>query len=936
MALAVLPSKSFIKITVSGTADYWTSNLGFLVGDVITVTGSKFNDGVYLVSGFIQQGGSHYMMVIGKPIVDETSFSVNTDVNHSNGDTTINIVDSPDVRVGQTITGNGIPSGTVVNSVTGTEGVNVSAVVISQAVTGLGLGDGTAPKPMTFTTSPDGASTSVRIKAKRATGDRLCAFGDAANNNVDVWSFNKVSNPATTDDGWVNEEINTAMISSASEHVSTSQFIFTFSDEVLRVADINIENNSILKWYGYIQMNQFATANDSVSLAFNGWYEHPAYLERPASITMASSNQNAVDTDSHYNVLNDIVENEVGTDALINDSNNVTAITQDTLTFDTGGSAPRTANHFFEMGQVYSVLSRSSEKPECFMVRKTAEGRSDTTPVKVYRGYGGTTDAEIADNSGDIYKRGLGWNIGVIQGAGSGTWGAKQYEFFQTFIYDENQESRPRKYGGTLTTTDENKALKCTVYADRFYNGRITGGRIYIREAGSDNDLILFADIDIRLGARMTLDGRYVPWVKRVDTDANHTENSGYYSATSSSEGLKSTNPNFDTYKTLNGYSEEVKFNSIGKEKELYKASVIANRRHFIANVRIKNNGNTKKTHGDRIMFSELGKFDTFTEDNFIDVSRGDYGEYTALESFADKLLAFKHNTTHILNISSPTPSGWFLEESIKNSGVSFHYSMTKTEFGVVWANEKGCFLYNGADTINLTKNKLGIFESTNSDIPVWSDFANGNLHAKDVMCGYDDISNQLIVMRSPSDSSTNSNQCFIYDFDTKAWTYNTNLFTDSHYYTNFIKDWNNSLVVGKEKTSTVVEFKKYRANISSQGNQSIVTRDIDFGNVGLVKKIYKVIITYKSNTDQLTPLKFAINGTGSFSNFSTGSNITPAGNDSGDLDATSNFDIGVFKADNIVTCQSIQFKIDLPDTGTFEVNDITIQYRTLRVKEVS
>ena len=91
-------------------------------------------------------------------------------------------------------------------------------------------------------------------------------------------------------------------------------------------------------------------------------------------------------------------------------------------------------------------------------------------------------------------------------------------------------------------------------------------------------------------------------------------------------------------------------------------------------------------------MFSELGKFDTFTEDNFIDVSRGDYGEYVALESFADKLLAFKHNTTHILNISSPTPSGWFLEESIKNSGVSFHYSIVKTEFGVVWANEKGCF----------------------------------------------------------------------------------------------------------------------------------------------------------------------------------------------------------------------------------------------------
>ncbi len=929
MALAVLPSKSFIKITVSGTADYWTSNLGFLVGDVITVTGSKLNDGVYLVSGFIQQGGSHYMMVIGKPIVDETSFTVDTDTAKLGTSTTLDIVDSPDVRVGQTVTGTNIGTGRTVQSISaGTEGIDASQITLNTATSGA-VGSGVT---LTFSSSPDGASTSVRIKAKRATGDRLCAFGDAANNNVDVWSFNKVTDSSSTDDGWVNEEINTAMISPASEHVSTSQFIFTFSDEVLRVTDINIENNSILKWYGYIQMNQFETANDSVSLAFNGWYEHPAYLERPALIAMASSNQNAVDTDSHYNVLNDIVENKAGSDVLTSEL--VTAVTEDSITFDTSGSE-RTANHYFEMGQVYSILSRSSEKPECFMVRKTAEGRSPTTPVRVYRGYGGTPDAEIADNSGDIYKRGLGWNIGVTEGTEKGTWAENEYEFFQTFIYDENQESKPKKYTGTLTTTNESKSLKCTIYADRFYNGRITGGRIYIREAGSSNDLILFADIDIRLGARMTLDGGYTPWVKRVDTNANHTENSGYYSATSSSEGLKSTNPNFDTYKTLNGYSERVRFNSIGREKELYKASVIANRRHFIANVRIKKNG-TKKTHGDRIMFSELGKFDTFTEDNFIDVSRGDYGEYTALESFADKLLAFKHNTTHILNISSPTPSGWFLEESIKNSGVSFHYSMTKTEFGVIWANEKGCFIYNGVSIVELTKNKLGIFESTNSSIPAWSDFANGSLHEKNIMCGYDDISNQLIVMRSPSDLSSDSNQCFIYDFDTNAWTYNTNLFTDSHYYTNFIKDWNNSLVIGKEKTSTEVEFKKYRANISSQSNQSIVTRDIDFGNAGLIKKIYKVIITYKSSVDQLTPLEFAINGTGSFSDFSTGSNITPAGNDSGDLDATSNFDIGVFKADNIVSCQSIQLKINLPDSGTFEVNDITIQYRVLAIKEVS
>ncbi len=931
MALSIDPSKQYIKY--EGDADYWTAVAGIKIGDIVRVSGSLLNDGTYKCSGFITKSSDHYMMLIGKPIVDETAFTVNTDAGYSNTNTTISVVDSEDIRVGQTVTGTGIPSGTVINSVTGTEGVNVSAIVISQAVTGLGglVGSGAT---LTFTSSPDGASTEVRINVKRSNGDRLCAFGDAATNTIDIWSFNNTSNSQNTDDGWGNAEINPTLISPASEFVSTSQFIFSFSDEVLRITDTNPENLSILKWYGYIQTNQFSSANDSVSLAFNGWYEHPAYLTPPVKIALIGSNQNTIGTDTHYNTLNGIVENLVG--GVIQTAEDVDAVTENSILFDTA-SGGRNANHFFEVGQVYSILTTSSEKPECLMVRRGAEGRSNSTPVKVYRGYGGTPDVQIGNDSGAIYKRGLGWNIGVIEGSGEGGWGAKSYEFWQTFIYDENQESLPSKYTTrVLATTSENKSLKCTVYADRFYSGRITGGRIYIREFGSTDDLILFADIDIALGARMTLDGEYTPWVKRVDSDVNDSQNSGYYSATSASEGLRSVNPNFDTFKSINGYSHDVKFNSIGAEKEFYKTSVIANRRHFIANVSLKDKSNSKIVYGDRIMFSELGKFDTFVETNFIDVSRGDYGKYTALESFADKLLAFKHNTTHILNISSPTPSGWFLEESIKNSGVSFHYSIVKTELGVVWANEKGCFIYNGADTVDLTKNKLGIFESTNSNIPVWSDFANGSSHFKDIMCGYDDISNQLIVMRSPSDLSTNSNQCFIYNFDTSAWTYNTNLFTDSHYYTNFAKDWNNSLIIGHEESATVVEFLKYRANISAQSNQSIITRDIDFGNAGLVKKIYKVVITYKSSVDQLTPLEFAINGTGSFSDFSTGSNVTPAGNDSGDLDAVSTWDVGVFKADSIVSCQSIQFKIVLPDSGTFEVNDITIQYRTLKSKEVS
>ena len=54
---------------------------------------------------------------------------------------------------------------------------------------------------------------------------------------------------------------------------------------------------------------------------------------------------------------------------------------------------------------------------------------------------------------------------------------------------------------------------------------------------------------------------------------------------------------------------------------------------------------------GDRIMFSEIGKYDTFPNTNFIDVTVGDGEDYVRLESFGDRLLCFKQRTLQILNV---------------------------------------------------------------------------------------------------------------------------------------------------------------------------------------------------------------------------------------------------------------------------------------------
>ena len=936
MALAIIPSTQYIKL--ENDIDYWTDVAGLGIGDNISIKGSKYNDGVYTITGFTQHSSDHYMTVAGRVITDEVSFTLDTDADY-NDTTTIRIVDSPDVRVGQTVSGTGISAGQTVSSINeGTEGIDASRIVLSGASTGGAVSSG---ETLTFTSSPDGAATGIVIKGRKTVGDKLVALADSENNVVDIWSYNDADDSGTTDKAWIASEINPVLISPASEHVATSEFSFTFVDETLRVSDSSSLNNAIMKWYGYIQRSQF---DNTRGLSFSGLYEHPTYLIQPSSgIDIPTSSQHTIGTDAHYTALNSLMADTSSSPDPIRVSEDVTAITEDEISFETTSNELQ-ANHHFEVGQVYSVLSTSAEEPECFMIRKPSEGLSGTIrEVKVYRGYGNTKDIAIDNEDGAIYKRGIGWNIGVTSHADDGEWETKTYEFWQTFIYDGNQETLPSKFDNTFAVSDESKALECTVYADRFYHGRISGGRIYTREKDGDDDLVLFADIDIVEGARMSLDSDYTAWTYRPAGTVAHTQKSGYWSAFSSSVGLKSVSPNLDTYRSLNGYSHEKKYNSLGKSKETYQASIIAGRRTFIANVVLKEPDDTKKRYGDRIMYSEINKFDTFLPLNFIDVSKGDFGGYTALEVFADRLIAFKHNLVHIINISNTSPTNWFLEETVQKMGVSYQHSVTKTEAGLAWVNEAGCFLYDGRSVRNLIENKLGVFESSNSSVSTWNDFAQGSAHQKDTMIGYDTISNQLIIMRSPKDLSDNSNKCFIYDFDSNGWAYNTNIFTDSYYYTNFATDWNNNLIVGTEASTTTMAIKKYLPHAVANGSQVLTTRDIDFGQPGLKKKIYKVVLTYKSGATQANPMEYSVDGKQSWGDITAGAGTITTANtdgssssDSDTLPTSSAWDVSVFKPTSPILCQSIQFRMNPPSSGTFEINDITIEYRILRNSAVS
>ena len=61
----------------------------------------------------------------------------------------------------------------------------------------------------------------------------------------------------------------------------------------------------------------------------------------------------------------------------------------------------------------------------------------------------------------------------------------------------------------------------------------------------------------------------------------------------------------------------------------------------------------------DRILYTPIGKYDTFPPSQFIDIGINDGEDFTAIESFGTKILAYKQSTLYIIDVTSPSENGW-------------------------------------------------------------------------------------------------------------------------------------------------------------------------------------------------------------------------------------------------------------------------------------
>jgi len=504
----------------------------------------------------------------------------------------------------------------------------------------------------------------------------------------------------------------------------------------------------------------------------------------------------------------------------------------------------------------------------------------------------------------------LGFNVTLTTSADDNSaWEAATYEVAFSFIYDGNQESLlyiPTS-NNTFTVANGQKvsAIVRAQTSSTGYNERISGGRIYARISGSDDAWFLLIDIDMRQGARATLNSKYTAW-KSVGTSTTQT----------STGSVDSLGQNIDTYENLNGYSHEVVSNSIGADGEGYKACVIGNRRAFVANMRrIESNTGENKSFPDRIYYSVANKFDTFPIDYYIDIAIGDSESYTALAVYADRLLAFKEYTLYIINISSGSPTDWYLESKHKFMGVRIPAQITETEMGIAWINESGCYFYNGSgNPVNLIGDRIAGLPCK-IKTTTWSDFIQSTS-----MIGYIRTKKQLLIMRDCSGTLADSGNCYLFDFPTYSWVKLSNAFVNSKVYTNFIQDWNGDLAVGFYDGINTIMYYIWDDTSSSKKDMTFTTGDKYFNDLLHIKKVYKVYVTYKSSVIQTNALKYDINGGTTFSSTVENKNFPVA----------SNWDVAVFTFSPPKECQSMALKLACPSIGTFDVNDIVIEYRLI------
>ena len=503
------------------------------------------------------------------------------------------------------------------------------------------------------------------------------------------------------------------------------------------------------------------------------------------------------------------------------------------------------------------------------------------------------------------------------------------YTFHRTYLYDDSkQESKPTAFsdvpdtsyeknkvnivGGPLLFNFDAYILPYNIAGSPAYslNKRIVGSRLYYKMEENDN-YFLIGELDfINNGFK---------WFPESDTNSYEMSNSSHASGILAKAALvkgitpKSANA-LDTFKSINGFDTQIKSLNVK-----YKTAVVHGRRVYVGNIE-----KDDEKHSDRMLKSRVNKFDVFPSGmGVVDVAIRDGESIVKLEAFADRILQFKQKSLYVINVSENVD---FLEDVYKNKGCEKDYHVSKTDYGITWFNKFGVYLFDGKNVLNLLE-KDGIRLISESD---WETFIvdTNDTDMSEAHIAYIPKRRQILIKNQTTD-------ILLYDLVLRAWTKGIDRISFTTNMTNFALDSNQDLIYLHGSNS---EMKVWRSTsgTSSSGNFIYQTKDIDFGQPSVRKKIYKVYITYKTTTTTNVLVKYSADGNTVFDKvFADGTNFSSneLANTGGGQWVQAILKPNTSSEANNIYSFALKFTNDGDVPATFEINDITIVYRLKNIK---
>ena len=258
---------------------------------------------------------------------------------------------------------------------------------------------------------------------------------------------------------------------------------------------------------------------------------------------------------------------------------------------------------------------------------------------------------------------------------------------------------------------------------------------------------------------------------------------------------------------------------------------------------------------------------------------------------------------------------------------------------------------------INLIEGILSTSDAyASSGDNTWAPFPD---NGQKYVVGYIEDKDSILVSYSDKNLSTALTSAAIYHFQTKSWTplflsLSNQQSSDTGNFSNFITDNNGDVLYYHHKsgreTLGINEIKKWHHDAIQDSDYNIttknfgfITKDITFDSISSTKNLYRVYITYKvkrDGTDSAVAVTGAVNGTGTFNvafdAASTFQGTSTACYGSSTLDETDGkwktAELKFATPSEVKGINSFQLQITaFPGAFDFEINDISIEYRTVK-----